>query len=176
MEILDFSPSILNIQERTRLQCMLNCIHGSRNPLCPPRCPDTAWFKNIIKCYEYAYLCYEIISYGDSVNLWKHIRAFQGKMLAKEHSLKRDGHFFAISFFSGACSMCDEHPCRLHECNRKSVGRTPICGTGINIAELCQPYPNLTQELQLSFWKPLLATEYVKYTNYKHLCLGVIFY
>jgi len=176
MKTIAILPSSLIIQEYTRLQCRLNCLNYNRNPMCPPACPEISWFKNLIKSYTHAILCHEVINFDDSFKLREHQRVFQRKLLAEEHALKREGHFFSVCFFSGACSMCDENLCRQTECNRPSVGRVPICGTGINIVELCRKNLNFTQDVYASYWKTLLTTEYSKKTDNRHLCLGLILY
>jgi len=155
---------------------MLGCVNYKRNPMCPPFCPEINWFKNLIKSYEYAVILHDVIKFENSLTLWSERKVFQEKLLKEEQELKRKGHFFAVCFFSGFCSVCEENLCRHSECVRPSNGRVPICGTGIDIAEICFEKLHLKPDLCASYWKPLLKKEYTKRTVDQHLCLGLILY
>jgi predicted metal-binding protein len=144
--------------------------------MCPPACPEATWFKSLIASYDRAILYYDIISFADNFKLQEEQRLFQRKLLDEEHALKRKGFFFALSFFSGACVICDDTPCRQTECSRPSTGRVPICGTGINIAEISQKILNLPAGLHVSYWQLLRSHERTKEIDHLHLCLGLILF
>lgn len=176
MDTTEIKASSLIIYEYTRLQCMLGCSNYNRNPMCPPMCPDVAWFKNLIASYDHCILCYKIINFDDNVKLGEQRRSLQRKMLEEEYALKRKGHFFAVSFFPGPCSICDNDPCKLTKCIRPSVGRAPICSTGVNIAQVCQNMLNIPTELHTSYWQPLYPKEYIKEIYNRNFSLGFILY
>lgn len=176
MKKIEIPPSSLIIQECTRFQCSLNCANYNRHPMCPPACPEINWFKDLIKSYDHAILCYEVIHFDDRFDLWVRQKAFQGELLEEEHALKRKGHFFSLCFFSGACSMCDEAICRKTECGRPNIGRMSICGTGIHLMELCRKNLMFTNDIYVSYWQTLIGKECIKDKDNQHLFLGLILY
>lgn len=176
MKIKKVPISLLKIKTYTRLQCMLGCLHYKRNPMCPPSCQNTVWFEHLIASYQHANIYFENIEFNDRFDLLEKRKMFQTRLLEEERRLKLEGNFYALCFFSGECSMCDDKICNLNECRRPFHGRVPVCATGIDIMKLCEEVLGLSKEQSISYWKPLFSKNYFKKFDNKHLCLGIILY
>jgi len=168
--------SSLIFAEITRLQCMHGCSHYKRNPMCPPFCKDTLWFKQLLKSYERVKILYEIIDFADNHDLAVKRNIFNSKLLEIEHDLKKKGKYFALCFISGACTMCENKPCNLAECKRVHVGRTSICALGIDIMHICTEILHLPLKNSLTFWKTNFSKDFFDDSSHRYLCLGLILY
>lgn len=175
MIIKNVSVESLKIKALTRFQCMSGCVHYKRNPMCPPACPDIAWFERLIHSYQRVGIYFENVEFKDHLDLAKKRKIFQTRLLHEEHLLKSKGNFYALCFFSGDCVMCNGEACNLKECRRPHVGRVPVCATGVDIMRLCEIL-KLPKEKCISYWKPLLSASYFREFGNKYVCLGLIFY
>lgn len=165
----------LRMIESSRLQCLHGCKNYKRNPLCPPSCPDFEWFQNLIQSYKSAAVYFEVITYIDTYDLIRKKNLFQGAILDEEHDLKKNGNYFALSFVSGACTMCEDKECNLDDCSRTHFGRIPICATGIDLSHMCGELLDIQQETVSTFWKLNLSNNYFEDNN-KYFCLALILF
>lgn len=152
MEKISVSIKDLQQDEYTRFQCMYGCSSFKKHPLCPPACPDYGWYSKLLNSYNYAMICYEFICPESVHDLQKQRFNFQSSLVEEEFRLKREGYFYALSFTSGACILCGERSCSKTECNRKTVGRSPICSTGLNLSKLLVDIVGLSNQEALRYW------------------------
>ncbi len=176
MHIKKVPVASLEIKAYTRLQCMLGCVHYKRNPMCPPSCPDVSKFGELVNSYQHVDIYFENIMFDDQSGLVEKRRLFQEKLLKEECRLRKEGNFYALCFFSGACSMCGDEICNLDKCKRPLTGRMAVCATGIDIMNLCDKLLKVSKEHGISYWKPLFSEGCFENPKNKHLCLGFIFY
>lgn len=166
----------LRFSGNTRLQCMHGCIHYRRNPMCPPNCMDDTWFKQLISKYKKAIICYEMITYRDNLDLTIQRNVFNQDLIKQEQQLKKEGHFFALSFISGGCTLCEEKLCSQDECSRVNSGRTPVCALGIDVQHMGEHILSLAQEEVMNFWKANLTKSLFDPSSKEYLCLGILVY
>jgi predicted metal-binding protein len=144
--------------------------------MCPPNCKDDDWFKQLVGSYKKAIICYEILSYNDKFDLTSQRNNFNLSLINLEQQLKREGNFFALSFISGGCMLCEDKLCSLAECNRVNYGRTPVCALGLDIQHVGEQILLLEPDEALSFWKANLSKSLFDPASSGYLCLGLLFY
>lgn len=175
MIIKKVSTASLVVKENTRMQCMFNCLHYKVNPKCPPSAPEIKWFKELIAAHEHAEVFYEIMEYDNQLDMYAKRKAFQTKVLEFEHIKKREGYYYALVFHSGPCSQCGDSHCKLSSCNRWEVGRTPLCGTGIDIQKLCEQLEISTED-SILYWNQTFSKSIFQDKTNKVLMLSIVFY
>ena len=176
MKKITISTDSLRVKANTRLQCMHGCLHYKVNPLCPPACPDVQWFENISLLFKKVNVFYEIFERSDMVDAVKKRKSFHVQLLDIERKLKMNGKCYTLCCISGACTICTKEVCSAKECERRLLGRTPVCATGIDLMHLFTGILKLPLGVALSFWKPNLSSDYFSKSNKSYLCLGLIFY
>lgn len=176
MQEIECSPTSLKFRDYTRLQCMHGCFNYKRNPLCPPLCPDTNEFKHYIETCPKVKIFFEKIEYSDKFDLNEKRNLFHTELLKKEHQLKMEGKYYALCFVSGACTMCEKEKCNSDSCKRVTVGRTPVCATGIDLMHLTTEILGLSKKDALSFMNQNIYRDGIDKTGNKYICLGFIFY
>ena len=172
---LEMATSCLVFNESSRLQCLHGCKNYKRSPLCPPSCPDYGWFQNLIQSYNNVIVYYEVIEYVDRYDLIRKKNQFQTELLSEEQNLKKQGNCFAISFVSGACTMCENKECILDECTQPLIGRMPICATGIDLNQLNSVLKEIPQKIFSTFWKLNLPIDYFEDGN-KFCCIALLLF
>lgn len=165
----------LQSDEYTRFQCMYGCPNYKRNPLCPPACPDFEWYAKLLHSYSSAMICYEQYDFESKQDLQKKKFEFQELLIKEEFRLKKEGHYYALSFTSGACILCGERNCNEAECNRKTIGRSPICSTGLNLKKILVDNIGLPVEELVRYWD-FVKSNFDKISEHKELNVGLILY
>ena len=173
MKIISLPTNKLPCDEYTRLQCMYGCPNYKRNPLCPPGCPDFEWFNKLLNSYSSAVIFYKFYEFESKQELHKNRFDFQESLIKEEFRFKKEGNYYALSFTSGPCILCGERNCTKTECNRKTIGRSPICSTGLNLKKIIVDYVGLKAEDFVYYWD-FLELKFDTITDRKDLNIGLI--
>jgi len=110
-----------------------SCPNYGKSPSCPPNTPSWKDFEELLKHYKKAL----VLKFAVEKDFESEKREIQRYLLEKEKELARSGHTFAIAFFPGNCSLCEE--CRI-PC-RDARMRYSLSAMGVEVGKLLEIKP-----------------------------------
>lgn len=131
-EAIRVDPATIVTAPWVRFKCQFGCPSYDRSYCCPPHTPTPEQTRTIIDSYHRAILIR--FEAPDSENRGKQIRDHYDMLTTLEGDLFKDGHYKALLFLSGPCTLCKEcalirdEPCTLRNKARPSM---EACGIDV---------------------------------------------
>jgi len=130
----------------------------------------------VVAAYNKVEVLYEVVEYVDEEDSTSKRNAFNKEVLECERRIRGEGSYYALAFFSGPCSLCEERKCCEERCRRFAAARMPICASTIDLKHLSTEVLGLSTDHALSFWKSNLTQHYFRDHSPEHLCIGLVLY
>jgi len=143
IRIIPFDISVIQVEERVRLKCMIPpCRNYGRNKFCPPNLPDLDFIRTALSQYTGGVLVVFTVPFTEEVVEEVKQAKYQNELIRivgdiEKMAWARVNHL-AIGLACGGCRLCGECPPEGQPCLRPLEAHPGITGFGIDITTLAR--------------------------------------